>query len=79
MIPYEELDRALGRWKARAQGLAGGAIEVAPSAIESEGDATPMPIPSDELGSIPNAAAAVPDGTGELDVGELEAYEDEEA
>ena len=78
MIPYEDLDRALGRWKARAQGLAGGAIEVAQSAIEAEGDATPMPIPSDEL-SIPHAAAAVPDGTGEIDVGELEAYEDEEA
>ena len=79
MIPYEELDRALARWKARAQGMAGGAIEAPPPAMDAPGDATPLPIPAEELGSIPNVAATGAEGTGEIDVGELEAYEDEEA
>ena len=36
MIPYEELDRALARWKAKAQGaLADGAVELAPSEVDS--------------------------------------------
>jgi hypothetical protein len=78
MIPYEELDRALARWKARGQGVVGGAIEAAPAPIEADLEATPMPIPSDELGSIPNVAAAGTERTGEIDVAELEAYEDEE-
>jgi hypothetical protein len=41
------------------------------------GEATPMPISADELGSIPNVAN-VPERTGEIDVGELEAYEEGE-
>jgi hypothetical protein len=81
MIPYDELDRALARWKARAQGqgsVVGGTIEAAaPEALEMVGDATPMPISPDELGSIPNVAN-VPERTGEIDVAELEAYEETE-
>ena len=69
MISYEELDRALARWKARAKG---GAVE-APTPI----DATPLPIPAEELGSIPNAVSPIPgDGTGEIDANELETYEE---
>jgi hypothetical protein len=87
MIPYDELDRALARWKARAQGTQGpqghGSVVVGTvEAVEAEapemlGEATPMPIPADELGSIPNVAN-VPERTGEIDVGELEAYEEGE-
>ena len=36
MIPYEELDRALARWKAKAQGgMADGAVELPPSEVDS--------------------------------------------
>jgi hypothetical protein len=69
MIPYDELERALARWKARAQGGAAGTIDATADAV----DATPMPIPAEELGSIPNVAN-VPERTGEIDVAELEAY-----
>ena len=36
-----------------------------------------MPVPAEELGSIPNIAN-VPERTGEIDVAELEAYEEGE-
>jgi hypothetical protein len=78
MIPYDELDRALARWKARAQGGAAGTIEAGTiDATEDALEATPMPIPAEELGSIPNVAN-VPERTGEIDVAELEAYEEGE-
>ena len=36
MIPYEELDRALARWKAKAQGgMADGAVELPSSEVDS--------------------------------------------
>ena len=36
MIPYEELDRALARWKAKAQGgMSDGAVELPPSEVDS--------------------------------------------
>jgi hypothetical protein len=92
MIPYEELDRALARWKSRAAGTVSGPVVTAPSsgpvttgmidappAMAEEDMATPLPIPSEELGSIPNAAAPGTERTGEIDVDELEAYEEEEA
>ena len=80
MIPYAELDRALARWKARSQG--GGVASVNTDAVPldaAENEATPMPFAPEELGSIPNAAASIVDGTGEIDASELEAYEDGEA
>ena len=79
MIPYDELERALARWKSRAQGGGSGPIDASAS-VESEADAveaTPMPVPAEELGSIPNIAN-VPERTGEIDVAELEAYEEGE-
>jgi hypothetical protein len=88
MIPYEELDRALARWKARAQGGSGAVVveaEAAPAGVaeammeEGADMATPLPIPSEELGSIPNAASPGTASTGELSVDELEAYEEEDA
>ena len=70
MISYEELDRALGRWKNRAKGL-----PEAPSAS----DATPLPIAAEELGSIPTAVSPIPgERTGEIDVNELETYDEAE-
>jgi hypothetical protein len=90
MIPYEELDRALARWKARAQGGSGAVVleaeaeaEAAPSPVteammeEGADMATPLPIRSEELGSIPNSAAPGTERTGELSVDELEAYEED--
>jgi hypothetical protein len=80
MIPYEELDRALARWKARAQG--GVPQDVRPvgtaavTEVEEEVmEATPLPIPAEELGSIPNLASSH-NGTGEIDADDLESYED---
>ena len=75
MISYEELDRALGRWKARSRG---GAVEAVPAAapVAVPTDATPLPIPADELGSIPHEISPGAERTGEIDVNELETYED---
>jgi hypothetical protein len=71
MIPYEELDRALSRWKNRAKG----AVVEAPS----PSDATPLPIPAEELGSIPNTMSPIPgERTGEIDVNEIESYDEAE-
>jgi hypothetical protein len=73
MIPYDELDRALARWKARAQG---GAADADPYR-DHDGDAH---------GSVPRAIAggvgglpAPPEQTGEIDLEEavVESYEDE--
>jgi hypothetical protein len=73
MISYEELDRALARWKARK---AGGAVEAPQASIDS--NATPLPIRAEELGSIPNAVSPIPgERTGEIDVNELvESYDE---
>jgi hypothetical protein len=72
MISYEELDRALARWKARSKG----GVPEAPTAIDSE--ATPLPIRAEELGSIPTAVSPVPgERTGEIDANELvESYDE---
>ena len=74
MISYEELDRALGKWKARAKG---GVIDA--PAGQTESQATPLPIPAEELGSIPNEVSPGPgERTGEIDVNELETYDEAE-
>jgi hypothetical protein len=82
MIPYAELDRALARWKARQQGgaVAGGYIDASEPGgpVQEVSEATPMPIPAEELGSIPHSAAPLAtEGTGEIDASELEAYEED--
>ena len=72
MIPYEELDRALARWKTRSQS---GVVE--PPRAEAESyDATPLPISPDDLGSIPEPLPVSTERTGEIDLAELETYED---
>jgi hypothetical protein len=73
MIPYEELDRALARWKGRAKG---GVVEAPNAALDSQ--ATPMPIPAEELGSIPTNVSPIPERTGEISVDELETYDEAE-
>jgi hypothetical protein len=74
MISYEELDRALARWKARSKG---GGVPEAANAPEDQ--ATPLPIRAEELGSIPNEVSPIPgEGTGEIDANELETYEEAE-
>jgi len=75
MIPYEELHRALARWKARSQA---GVPEVVRPAVPAEGpgeevmEATPLPIPAEELGSIPDLAAP----QAEIDANELDTYDE---
>ncbi len=80
MIPYEELDRALARWKAKAQG---GTVEAPPPEVESAEieaeavEAAPSggtPLVVDEVGSIPQPVAS--ERTGEIDLAEIEAYDD---
>ncbi len=80
MIPYEELDRALARWKAKAQGGVpeAPAVEAAPPPISEAApisDATPMVV--DEMGSVPQPIEP-PERTGEIDLAELETYEDQD-
>ena len=88
MIPYEELDRALARWKAKAQsGMTDGAVELPPEVESAEVDsaeiqaeaaeaapseATPMVV--DEAGSVPQPVAS--ERTGEIDLAEIETYDD---
>ena len=90
MIPYEELDRALARWKAKAQGAAVelpssevDSAEVQSSEVEAEAiseesvDAAPSggtPMIVDEAGSVPQPVAS--ERTGEIDLAELETYDD---
>jgi hypothetical protein len=74
MISYEELDRALARWKARAKG---GAVEASHAGGDSQ--ATPLPIRAEELGSIPNAMSpGASESTGEINADELETYDEAE-
>jgi hypothetical protein len=89
MIPYEELDRALTRWKAKAQGgMLDGTVEAPPPEVDSsEVDsaeiqaealyATPAagtPVVVDEAGSVPQPVAS--ERTGEIDLAEIETYDD---
>jgi hypothetical protein len=73
MISYEELDRALARWKARSRG---GVVDAPSAPIPVATDATPLPIPADELGSIPTSISPIQERTGEIDADELETYEE---
>jgi hypothetical protein len=78
MIPYEELDRALARWKAKAQGgVPEAPPAAAPEVIEAEAapvsEGTPMAV--DEMGSIPQPVDP-PERTGEIDLAEIETYDD---
>ena len=89
MIPYEELDRALARWKAKSQGgMLDGMVEQPPPEVESAevdsaeiqaeaADATPAagtPMAVDEVGSVPHPVAS--ERTGEIDLAEIETYDD---
>ena len=75
MISYEELDRALARWKARTKG-GGGVPEAAPT---FDSQATPLPIRAEELGSIPTSVSPIPgDSTGEINADDLETYDEAE-
>jgi hypothetical protein len=71
MIPYEELDRALARWKARSQsGMTDAAKE-----FEERGVSGAVPAYEEaEIEGLP----APPDRTGEIDLGDavVETYED---
>jgi hypothetical protein len=66
MIPYDELDRALARWKARTQSAAKEFEESGPVVLSEA---------ADELEGLP----APPDRTGEIDLGDgsVETYEDD--
>jgi len=66
MIPYEELDKALARWKTRTQNAAAeGARELEVSGGVPRGVSGRLPPP--------------PDSTGEIDLGDsvVESYEEE--
>jgi hypothetical protein len=86
MIPYEELDRALARWKARTHG--GAAAEAPAPVIEAEASAsvTDMEAEEGDYAATPGPAAVVngrphpPDRTGEISLEEevLETYDDDQ-
>jgi hypothetical protein len=76
MIPYEELDRALARWKARAQS-GGGVVEVsAESGAVAAAESGESAVIVDEVGSVPEPPPAASERTGEIDLAELETYEE---
>jgi hypothetical protein len=82
MIAYEELDRALARWKARAQG--GAAAEAVPESAPEPSMAAPLdvvaeetPLPPIDVGSFPEPIPGAPERTGEIDIGQIESYEDD--
>jgi hypothetical protein len=62
MIPYEELDKALARWKARSQNAA---VDAAREFEESGA------VPASTGGGQVNLVAQ-PDHTGEIDMGDVE-------
>ena len=67
MIPYDELDRALARWKSRTQ-----PVDAAREFEES--GAVPAAATNGTSGHLP----APPDRTGEIEIGDaaIETYED---
>jgi hypothetical protein len=69
MIPYDELDKALARWKARAQNA------TVDAAGELHSGAVPAAVESGASGRLPPP----PDRTGEIDLGDsvVESYEEE--
>lgn len=86
MIPYEELDRALARWKARSQG--GAAVEAvpdvdveaeasSPAPLEVVAEETPLPVGPGDLGSFPEAVPGGGERTGEIDLAQIESYEED--
>ncbi|HVZ86183.1 MAG TPA: hypothetical protein VHG72_04400 [Polyangia bacterium] len=80
MIPYEELDRALARWKSRSQ--AGASLvesSAAPEPIlEAAADETPPPISADDLDLVAEEPPVTSHPTGEIDLADVESYEDNE-
>ena len=83
MIPYEELDRALARWKARSQG--GAAVEAVPEAelsasapLDVVAEETALPVGPGDLGRYPEAVPTSGERTGEIDLAEVESYEDDQ-
>jgi hypothetical protein len=83
MIPYDELDRALARWKARTQG---GAVESDHVSVESAAVVGAVTVVTDGYGSVPqpingagvNGLPPPSESTGELDLddGVVESYEE---
>jgi hypothetical protein len=63
MIPYEELDKALARWKARTQNVA------ADAAREFEESGA---VPAATATGASGGFAARPDRTGEIELGDVE-------
>jgi hypothetical protein len=74
MIPYEELDRALARWKARTQG---GSVDGAQDvSVESAAIVQSVPRHGEERGSVPQRiSSGFGESTGELDLDNEEVVE----
>jgi hypothetical protein len=64
MIPYEELDKALARWKARTQNSSVDAAQE----FEASGA-----VPADAANGGSGGFPAPPDRTGEIELGDVEA------
>ena len=72
MIPYEELDRALARWRARAQGAVDGGHEIM---VESSAIVQHASAHARDHGSVPQRIAGFSESTGELDLDNEEVVE----
>ena len=81
MIPYEDLERALARWKVRTQAAAGMAVDEGEQAVhevqemDAEPDAPTMPAPPRN-----GARRPPPEQSGEISLEEevIETYEGDE-
>jgi hypothetical protein len=74
MIPYQELDRALARWKGRTEGGGDLPRELSRDFDDAATVVSTMPIPSEAIGNVSA------DHTSEIELGEdiVETYEDED-
>ena len=78
MIPYEELDRALARWKARTHG---GTVAEAPAPVTEVDNLTPeMEAEPEEMAPQSNGLHNGTDQAGEINLEEevIETYDDGE-
>jgi len=73
MIPFEELDRALARWKAKVQSGLAEPMRAAHPATASDDTSA---VPDEELAAPPEPPAAKVKSPAEADLAELETVDD---
>lgn len=78
MIPYDELQRALARWKARHSGAPEAEEQQAVPEEQVQGDADLTPGPKIAAAVVAVVSYETPDATGEIDLVDAEVDSDSE-